>query len=398
MRVLFFNYEYPPLGGGAAHANAQIFAQFSRWADIDIDLVTSALDGTYSVENLSDRIRIHRIPIGKNAKNLHYQSQKELLAYTWRALKYTRQLLKENAYDMTHSFFAVPCGILSLYCKLLHGLPYIVSLRGADVPGYSERFSFVYALFTPLIVLIWRQAQYCITNSKGLTELAQKTSARIDFTEIYNGIDGAAFEQEKKHVSGERDVFTILCAARLTYRKGFQYALDAVHLLIADIGKKDIKIQMVIAGGDGGMMSRLRGQVQALGLEKHVTFSGQYTREMAPEVYAGADVFLMPSFNEGMSNNVLEALASGLPILMTPTGGAQELVRDGENGYIVDYMSSQNIANRLQRMIEDPIRTVQMGQESRNIAQELTWKKTAQAYYTRYKEVCYSTQNLHSRK
>jgi hypothetical protein len=78
MKVLFFNYEYPPLGGGAANATANILREFSKISGLEVDLITSSVDDGYHLEKIGDNIRLHKIPIGKNEKNLHFQSQKDL--------------------------------------------------------------------------------------------------------------------------------------------------------------------------------------------------------------------------------------------------------------------------------------------------------------------------------
>ncbi len=386
MRVLFFNYEYPPLGGGAANATEQLFGVFKNdpaYSDLHIDLVTSSLGSESEVISLSDNITIYRIPIGKNDDNLNYQSQKELLIYAWRALLFGRKLAKKNDYDFTHSFFGIPCGAISLYFKIFHRLPYIVSLRGADVPGYSERFVMLYRFLTPFIRLIWWQASHVVTNSRGLTILAQSSAKNQKFHEIFNGIDTTSFSPGRRSIHDRKRDFVILCAARLTYRKGFHDAIDGFTLL----HEKYPHVRMIIAGGDGGVMRKLKGQAQALGVHHDIAFPGYYTKQMAPEMYKQADVFLMPSLNEGMSNNVLEALASGLPLLMTPTGGSAELVIDNRNGYIIKFADGEDIAHKLEKIIENPSLCESMGKESLKIAQNLSWGNAARAYVDLYKSI-----------
>ncbi len=383
MRVLFFNYEYPPLGGGAANATEQLFLALKDQEDLVIDLVTSAIDDKQSVEYVGTNITIYRIPIGKNEQNLNYQSHKELITYSWKALFFSRTLMRKYTYDLTHSFFTLPCGMISLFIKLFYRKPYVVSLRGADVPGYSERFVLIYRFFTPLIRFIWWRASHVVTNSRGLTELAQKAAPNQKFLEIFNGIDVQYFTPSNRSIEIKERDFVILCAARLTYRKGFLEAIEG----FATIAEKYAHVRMIVAGGDGGMMRRLKGHAQALSVQHRISFPGYYTKQMAPEMYREADVFLMPSHNEGMSNNVLEALASGLPLLMTPTGGCTELVHEGKNGHVIAFHSSDDIAAKLESIITQPAKAFAMGKESRKIAENLSWQKAADAYYALYKDV-----------
>lgn len=85
MRVLFLNYEYPPLGGGAGNATSYLIKEYEKIPDLKVDLVTSGIGRKFETERVGKNIWIHKLPIGKDEKNLHYQSQKDLLVYSWKA-------------------------------------------------------------------------------------------------------------------------------------------------------------------------------------------------------------------------------------------------------------------------------------------------------------------------
>ncbi|MFC1756357.1 glycosyltransferase family 4 protein, partial [Patescibacteria group bacterium] len=328
MRVLFFNYEYPPLGGGAANATFYILQEFSKIPDLTVDLVTSSIDNEYHLETLGNNIEIHRLPIGKNKNNLHFQSQKDLLIYYWKAYRFAKKLIRKNQYDLCHSFFTVPCGFLSYQIKKKYKLPYIISLRGADVPGYSERFTFLYKIITPLVKSIWENASKVISNSEGLKKLALKTNSSQSIGIIFNGVDINCF---KPNVDKGNNKFYITAgASRITARKGINYLIEAIGILAS----KHQNIYMDIIG-DGNEKYNLISLVEKLRLEDRIEFLGRIPRDETAAYYQQASLFVLPSLNEGMSNAMLEALASGLPIISTDTGGAKELVKDGENGLIV---------------------------------------------------------------
>ena len=380
MRILFLNYEYPPLGGGAANATSYILREFSKIADLEVDLVTSSHDKNFHLEKLGNNIRIHRLPIGKNEKNLHFQSKGDLLAYSRKAFFYSRKLIKKNSYDLSHSFFSVPCGFLSLLFKWQYKIPYIISLRGADVPGYSERFSSIYNILKPVIKIIWKKADFVVSNSEGLKELACKTNPGQKIEVIYNGIDTDQFRPKENQ--DKTDTFRILCVSRLTARKGIRYLIKAFSLLKDKYS--NIKLEIV---GEGDEKNNLENLAKELKLESKVYFSGLINHEKLPEIYQGSQVFVLPSLNEGMSNTMLEALASGLPVIATDTGGTKELISDGENGFIVEMKSSQDIAEKLERLIKDEELRKKMSWVSRKIAEKLNWKKVADAYYDLYKKI-----------
>ncbi len=382
-RILFFNYEYPPLGGGAANATKYILNEYSYRKDIVVDLVTSSIINEYVQERIGENIIIHRLPIGKSTDSLNYQTRGELIKYTYKAYNFAKKMIKQNDYDLTHSFFAVPCGEISRKLKKKYGIPYIVSLRGADVPGYSERFDKLYKVIIPIIHRVWHDAKFVVTNSKGLTELAQKSDRNQNFLQIFNGVDTEFYKPGKRTLEDRKKEFRILLASRLSRRKGFNYAIEA----FVELFDMYPHIRMQIAGGEGNAMEELKEQVKNYRLDGRVTFSGLYTKEESPKIYNSADVFVMPSLNEGMSNNLLEALASGLPVLMTPTGGAEELVRDGENGYLIKMKDKNSIVERLKILIENPELCDGFGHASRLIAETMSWENVASEYVKLYKSM-----------
>jgi glycosyltransferase involved in cell wall biosynthesis len=76
-----------------------------------------------------------------------------------------------------------------------------------------------------------------------------------------------------------------------------------------------------------------------------------------------------------------------MPIIMTPTGGADELIAEGVNGYIVKFRDSDDIAEKLEKLINNPELTKSMGVESRKIAEKMSWEGVAQKYFEVYKQV-----------
>jgi glycosyltransferase involved in cell wall biosynthesis len=379
MKILFLNYEYPPLGGGAGNATKYLLQEYAKHEDLSVDLVTSAIDEEFVESRINGKVGILRLPIGKNGKNYQKQSIRDLLVYSWRAYFFSRaQLKKGESYDAIHAFFSVPCGVLAMLLSWEFRIPYIVSLRGADVPGYAERFTFLYGFLRPIVRLVWKYARCVISNSEGLRQLALKTKPDQNISVIYNGVDTEFFYPDE----GKRNpkMTTILCASRLTRRKGFIYAIEA----FSKISQKYNTIRMIIAGGDGNATEELKRYVEQLNLTKRITFFGEYNHNSLLKLQQSSNIFLFPSLNEGMSNSMLEAMASGLPVIMTPTGGAQELVEEGKNGFLVGFRDAEDIAKKLEMLIQDKDLCKEMGRESRRRAQTLSWSSVALEYKNRY--------------
>ena len=381
MKVLFFNYEYPPLGGGAANATAYILEEYSKIPDLSVDLITSSIDSEYHLEKVANNISIHKLPIGKNKNNLHYQSQKELLTYAWKAYFFAKKLIKKNKYDLSHSFFTVPCGFVSFLIKKEYNIPYVVSLRGSDVPGYSDRFVFLYKIIKPLIKLIWKNSFAVIANSEGLKELAQKTNPKQVVGIIYNGIDIENFKPKPEARPVNNFIIT-LGASRVTERKGIDYLIKALANLVPQYSQLLLRVM-----GEGDAREALEKLAKDLELEKNIEFIGRIPRENTAPYYQEASIFVLPSFNEGMSNAMLEALASGLPLIATNTGGTSELVEEGVNGFIVKMRDSQDLTDRIEILMKDEDLRKRMGEASRRKAELMSWKKVAKKYGELYDKI-----------
>ena len=381
MRILFFNYEFPPLGGGAANANKYILQEYSRIADLDVDLITSSIDKEYHLEKIGNNINIHRIPIGKNENNLHYQSAKEILMYLWGAYWFSRKLAKKNKYALSHSFFTVPCGFISLLIKWNYKIPYIVSLRGSDVPGYSNRFTFLDKFIKPITRLIWKNSSAVIANSQGLRELALKTNSKQEIGVIYNGIDIADFAPDYGKRPTDKLIVT-LGASRITTRKGIEYLIKAFKKLVPKYPSIYLK-----AMGDGDEKNNLENLTKEFGLAENIEFIGRIPREKTTPFYQEASIFVLPSLNEGMSNAMLEALSAGLPLLATDTGGTKEIVEDGKNGFIIKMKDSDDIADKIEILIKNAELRMKMGNESRKKAEKMSWENVAKDYFDLYGKI-----------
>jgi glycosyltransferase involved in cell wall biosynthesis len=381
MKVLFFNYEYPPLGGGAANATDFILREYAKIPDFEVDLVTSSIDSEYHLDQIGDRVRIHKLPIGKNENNLHFQSQKDLLIYAWKAYRFSQKLIQKNQYDLTHSFFTVPCGAISWMIRRKYKIPYIISLRGSDVPGYSDRFSFIYSILTFFIVEIWKKSAAVISNSEELKELALKTNSKQAIDIIANGVDIEKFRPaiEKRDA---KKIYLTVGATRLTARKGTKYLIEAIDSLV----KKGRDIHMIVMG-EGDDKENLEKQVAQLDLQERIKFVGRIPNTETSAFYQKANIFVLPSLNEGMSNAMLEALASGLPLISTDTGGAKQIIQAGKNGFIVRMKDSADIAEKIEKIINNPELIISMGNESRRIAEGMSWASVAEKYFDLYKAI-----------
>jgi glycosyltransferase involved in cell wall biosynthesis len=170
----------------------------------------------------------------------------------------------------------------------------------------------------------------------------------------------------------------LLCVARLISRKGIEDIIQALTLLPA---------ASLTVVGSGPAESELRALATRLGVEDRVLWLGQVDHAGLPPIYREASVYVLPSRNEGMSNTVLEALASGLPVLLTATGGTEELLREGDNGFRIRAGHPEDIVTRVAHYAAHPDERVRHGNASRAIAERMSWRAVADAYMDVYRRI-----------
>ncbi len=379
------NYEFPPIGGGGANAHLYILKEYSKMPDLKIDVLTAAAEPGFFQERFTENITIYKA--GLHKKSLHYWRKVEVIEWLIKARRHYHRLLRQNEYDLVHAFFGFPSGYLCY--KTAKRIPYIISLRGSDVPGYNIRLGLDYKLCAPLFRNIWINAAEVVANSEGLRALAMKFTPDIGIKVIPNGVDTEHFRpQANKSMSTPVRLLTV---CRLISRKRIDILIKAVAKSLAD----GLDVALNIAG-DGNLLSELTHLAKVLNVTDSVNFLGRVSPDQMPAIYRDNDIFVMSSQHEGMSNAILEAMASGLPIITTRCEGVDELVSG--NGIVVEQENPTAVAEAIKKLVGDVLLYGKMSEASREKAMGLTWSSVALQYTRLYQLVLqnrrYRTQNL----
>jgi len=360
LKILMLNYEFPPLGGGAANANFYLLKEFSKIKNLEIDLITSSANNKYEEEQFSKNIKVYKLNVHK--KDLQYWKMKEILSWSMQAYKLSKKLIKENDYDLCHCWFGWPSGIIGYLNR--KKIPYIVALRGSDVPGYNVRLEKLdNFIFKPISKKVWSNAKEVIANSQGLKELANKT-LNCDIKVIYNGIDTNEFKPVKKKKSS---IIRLISTGRLIKRKGYDYLIKALS------GLEGFSLTLIGDGDEKENLKKLARKEKA-----KINFKGTLIHKKIVRELRQADIFVLPSLNEGMSNSILEAMATGLPIITTDVGGSKELIK--ENGFIIKQKSTESIKTTLLKYKTNKKLITKQEKQSRKLAEKMSWKNTAEDY------------------
>jgi glycosyltransferase involved in cell wall biosynthesis len=367
LKILLLNSEFPPIGGGAGNASANIARHLvAQGHDV---LVLTVRHASLPHEETWQGVRIVRIPALR--KYLDRSGLLEQVSFILAGSLWAGRVLKTFPAQVVLAFFGVPAGPVVWLIRKLHGIPYMVSMRGGDVPGFRPYdFGTYHRLVAPFLRRVWREAGSLVANSAGLRALAVKfePTARIDL--IPNGVDPEAFVPAGREWSPPR----LLSVGRLVYQKGFDLAAHALANL------KHLDWEWVIAG-DGSFRPEMEKLVRELGITDRVKFAGWRSKPELTECYNQANLFVFPSRHEGMPNAVLEAMASGLPVIASRIAGNEELVIPDETGLLFPDGSVADLQAALAELIPDAARRMEMGQAGRaRVAESYSWAGAAEMY------------------
>ncbi|SER55564.1 Glycosyltransferase involved in cell wall bisynthesis [Butyrivibrio fibrisolvens] len=373
MKILIISHEYPPVGGGGANACMNLAREYSGQGH-EVSIVTVWFAGEKEYEEI-DNIRIYRVR--SKRQKLEHCSFTEMLDYLKKAMPLADRLEKKERYDICQVFFGIPSGPVGYVLKKKYHLPYVIRFGGGDIPGFQDRFTSVYKLIGPCIKAIWKNADALVANSQGLKKMAMDFYDKKNIMIIPNGANVRAFSTDAgdSDLQHDQNDIRLLFVSRLIERKGLQDILPQMKELADRCYSTGKTIHFDIVG-DGPYREVLEDIVSRYGITDIVTFHGQKSKAELPAYYSAADIFIFPSRKEGMPNVVLEAMSYGLPVIMTPCQGSDELI-DG-NGYVID---AESFAGRIYELTEDIGKRRSMGDRSLELVSEVfSWRQTANKY------------------
>jgi glycosyltransferase involved in cell wall biosynthesis len=367
LKVLILNSEFPPIGGGAGTATANL-ARFMAYKGVDIKIITARF-GHLPVEEKSKDLEIIRVP--SRRERADRTGPMEQISFIFVSAWYCLTHFRLWKPDVVWAFFGFPSGMTALLLKILYKIPYIVSLRGGDVPGFRPYdFKKFHRIGGPFIKVVWKYSSDLVANSDGLRKLALKFHWRIPIDVIPNGIDLDIFKPSARNGNIPQLLFT----GRVVYQKGLDLLVEALSKLI------DIPWELSIIG-DGSYKDQLHQQIDVLGLTNRIHFHGWCNQKELLPILAQAHIFVNPSRHEGMPNAVLEAMACGLPVIATRIAGNEDLVKDGENGFLVATENVIELRKALRILLTNKQLRQKMGKTSRAIVESnFSWSYSGEKY------------------
>lgn len=373
MRILLVNYEFPPIGGGASRASFCIARELVELGH-QVVVLTSRFGDARKVEQI-EGIEVHRVWSWR--KGIHDCGIRGAITFLTAAPSRMRSLIGQYDFDIVHYFFGLPTGLLSVYSRGVRGLPYIISLRGSDVPDYdlaSNKLRFFHAWLRPLTHRIWRGSAGVVAVSDSLRKMAISAFPDIDVGVIHNGVDEPPKYASTERVPDSGRKLRLVSVCRLIPRKGIGDLLRALHRL------DDIDLELKVAGS-GHAKQELEDLAVELGVHERVEFLGYQSEAEVRHLYSTADVFVLPTHSDAFANVILEAMSAGLPVIATEVGGASEAIDHNVNGILVQPRDPQAIAAAISKLSADAALRQDMSRANiARVRRQFTWPSIARKY------------------
>ena len=353
----------------------------------DVTALVPAAPGASDEENLEGIhvIRYHYFPIHK-LETLCYpgaivprikekKSRALLVPFLFLALFFNLRKY-EKQHDFIHAHWLIPQGIVHAFCKK----PYIVTGHGGDVGELNGS------------VFHWLKSK-CLKKAKAVTVVSKHLGAILkdkygyaNTSVISMGCNTSYFSPinkvENYYSQGSQKV--ILFVGRLAEKKGVPYLIQAMQ---------SVDARLVIIG-KGPLEQECRSLVKELHLESKVHFPGPMPHTKLRAAYASADIFAAPSITaksgdvEGFGLVILEAMASGLPVIASNSGGIPDIIRHGENGLLAEEKNVSQLADCINELLHNQELYSKLSAASLETAARFDYSVIAEKYYQIIENSC----------
>lgn len=356
MRILVLNYEFPPIGGGASPVSYDICKHFVLRGH-KVVVITMRYKGLATHE-IVDGIEIYRVPCIRKKTNVCHPW--EQLSYIFSAIHFLNKYLRTNTFDIVHTHFIIPTGVIAWFLRKKHHLQYIITAHGSDVIGHNnKRFKFLYILLKRPWCGIVKNAKVIVAPSNHLIQLMKKSEPSGNYCYIPNGIETAVF-----HTLPKKKNMLVLC--RLQETKGVEIVLQA----ISRIKMNNWKLHIV---GDGPYRNTLEKLARELAVDDKVIFHGwiKNRSEEHLKLLGESAIYVSASRVENCPVSILEALCAGCRIVVSDIPAHRELLEGNGNMFPVD--SIEDCAKKIGAAMES-INDIPVGME------KWDWKEIIKQY------------------
>jgi len=395
LKILFCNYEYPPLGGGGGVVMAALAKELARRHDVTV-LTSRALD--LPAESVEGGVRVLRVPVFFR-KELAVANFPSMLAYLPMAA--LRGLpLKRERYDVINTHFVVPTGPLGQFLARHYGVPNVLSVHGGDLYDPSKRSSpHRHAWLRRPIRNMLLSADALVGQSRNTLEHVGAIYGVQRPTELIPlGIDrppasalppqeGGSTDSEARRSAARaalglpRDAFVMVTIGRLVARKSTTQLVKALHA-----SRRDRAHLLIV--GDGPDAAAIKAAAAEAGVSERVHLLGYVTDEQKYQALTAADIFASSSQHEGFGLVFLEAMAFGLPVICYDHGGQTDFLATGRTGHLIKLNDLDAFTRAICDLHDGREARLNIGRSNLLAVEDYFIDRCAARYETVFDEVC----------
>ena len=327
MRILFVNYEYPPLGGGGGVVNGWLAEEFAKRHEVAV-LTSRAFDLpaheiVRGVEIFRSRTCFRRRQAAANLPSM--------ATFVLSGPPAGRRLLESRRFDVINTHFAVPTGPVGARLARSSGIPNVLSVHGGDLYDPSKWTSpHRHRILRAVVRGVATSAAAVVGQSRNTNDnLRRYFCPDLEPELIPLGIPRPAAPREGRAALGlDPGSVVLITVGRLVARK----RTDSLLRMLARLKRSDLRLIVV---GSGPEEKALREEAARLGVGPQVIFTGFVPEQRKIDLLAAADVYVSTSQHEGFGLVFLEAMAQGLPIVCYDHGGQTDYLATGANGAVL---------------------------------------------------------------
>ncbi len=286
---------------------------------------------------------------------------------------------EKEPFDLLHAQYGYPTGLAALEASKRLGLPNVVSIQGGD--GHWVGVTCCGTHREAMRTVLGHAGALLIGSRSFAAEVRENHGTPSErFTIVPGAVEAARFKPREGYVAGEwidEAQPVLLYHGRVDRRKGALDLLDAFALLRKRRHPITARTRLVYSG-IGPDSTAVADRVQGLGLDDAFINLGYVNYDDVPAVYRRADVFVSPTYSEGFSNTIIEAMSAGLPVVSCAVVGVVDCLRDGVNGLLVPPGDVEALADALARMLDDQPLRVHLAERARqDVDEKYSWPVVA---------------------
>lgn len=297
-----------------------------------------------------------------------------------------RELQLHFPFQIIHSHTATPDGVAGIFLGRRFHVPTVCSLRGSDVNAYPFRSP----LYMTLTRKVLQETDMLLATSQALLNAARSLGAKSSrIACLYNGVDTEQFRPSnnklrlREELGLRADARIFIFVGNCIEHKGIMELSESFIRL----AKRRPRAHLVVVG-DGPLLPTLQRHFARENLSSCLTSTGRIPHHLVARYLQSADFFVLPSYMEGMPNAMLEAMACGLPPLVTSVGGIPEVVRDEHNGLIVPKKDADALYVKLMFLFENNEISAQLSKAARHsIEKRFSWSAHAESLEALYTQL-----------